>query len=164
MRMIRSLADLPPVNVSEGYVLRPYRVGDEEAWVQIINAAFSTEKRVFERQEVSSFEREFPTSRGHSRDWILFAEREEEGTLAGTTTAWETEYEGRRVGLIHWVAVHPEHRGRRLGEALMAAALHAMRARGHTEVVLNTDIALAAAVALYRRLGFVPVEEKGPNG
>jgi ribosomal protein S18 acetylase RimI-like enzyme len=62
------------------------------------------------------------------------------------------------MGLVHWVAVDPGHRGRRLGEALLAAALHAMKARGHTEAFLNTNPALAAAVQLYERLGFVPVE------
>ena len=78
--------------------------------------------------------------------------------LAGTTTAWEAEFEGRRMGLVHWVAVDPAHRGRRLGEALLAAALRAMKARGRTEMFLNTNPALATAVKLYERLGFAPVE------
>src|SRR6266566_7615679 len=155
MRMIRSLADLPLVVVPEGYRLRSYRVGDEQAWVHLINAAFSTEKRTFDPLVRESFEREFPVSKGESREWILLAERLEDGALGGTTTAWEAEFEGRRMGLVHWVAVDPTHRGRRLGEALLAAALHAMRTRGHTEVFLNTDPALGAAVKLYERLGFV---------
>lgn len=158
--MIRSLIELPAVTVPEGYRLRCYRPGDEEGWVRLINAAFSTEKRAFETLGRESFEREFPVSKGESRDWILFTERVEDGTLAGTTTAWEAEFEGRRMGLVHWVAVDPAHRGRRLGEALLAAALHAMRARGHTEVFLNTNPALAAAVRLYERLGFAAVEER----
>jgi mycothiol synthase len=158
MRMIRSLLDLPAVSPPEGYRLRCYRPGDEAGWVRLINAAFSTEKRTFEPLVRESFEREFPTSKGEDRSWILFAERIEDGAMAGTTAAWEAELEGRRMGLVHWVAVDPAHRGRRLGEALLAAALHAMRARGHTEVFLNTDPALAAAVRLYERLGFVPVE------
>jgi len=156
--MIRSLADLPPVAVPDGYRLRSYRAGDEQAWVDLINAAFSTEKRTFDPLVRESFEREFPLSHGESREWILLAERTPDGALAGTTTAWEAEFEGRRMGLVHWVAVDPAHRGRRLGEALLAAALHAMKARGHTEAFLNTNTALATAVQLYERLGFVPVE------
>jgi mycothiol synthase len=155
MRMIRPLTNLPPLTTSPGYRLRPYRPGDEEPWVQLINAAFATEKRTFDPLTSGSFEKEFPIASGERYDWILFAERESDGALAGTTAAWEAEREGRRWGLIHWVAVDPAHRGRGLGEALILAALHAMRARGHTEVYLNTDPALAAAVRVYERLGFV---------
>jgi mycothiol synthase len=153
--MIRSLNKLPPLTTSAGYRLRPYRPGDEEAWVQLINAAFATEKRTFDPLTPGSFAKEFPTANGEQYDWIFFAERECDGALAGTTAAWEAEREGRRWGLIHWVAVDPAHRGHGLGEALILAALHAMRARGHTEVYLNTDPALAAAVRVYERLGFV---------
>jgi ribosomal protein S18 acetylase RimI-like enzyme len=158
MRMIRSLTDMPPVAVPEGYRLRSYRPGDEQAWVDLINAAFSTEKRTFEPLVRESFEGEFPVSNGESREWILLAERVADGALGGTTTAWEAELDGRRMGLVHWVAVDPAHRGRRLGEALLAAALHAMRERGHTEAFLNTNPALVAAVQLYERLGFVRAE------
>ena len=103
MRMIRSLADLPLVVVPEGYRLRSYRVGDEQAWVDLINAAFSTEKRTFDPLVRESFEREFPVSKGESREWILLAERIEDGALAGTTAAWEAEFEGRRMGLVHYL-------------------------------------------------------------
>ncbi len=157
MRMTRRLEELPPVVVPAGYRLRAYRPGDEEGWVRLINAAFATEKRAFEPLEHAAFEQEFPTARGESRDWILLAERQGDGSLAGTTAAWETEYQGRRVGLVHWVAVDPAHRGHRLGEALLTAALRALRARGHREAILNTDVALEAAVRLYERLGFAPV-------
>lgn len=159
MRMTRSLSTLPPSTTPAGYRLRPYRPGDEEAWVQLVNAAFATEKRLFDPLTLASFEKEFPTARGESREWLLFAEREADGALAGTTAAWEAEREGRRWGLIHWVAVDPAHRGRRLGEALIAAALHVMQARGLAEVFLNTDPALVAAVRVYERLGFVRDEE-----
>src|SRR5260370_41263489 len=107
MRMIRSLANLPLVVVPEGYRLRSYRVGDEEGWVNLINAAFSTEKRTFEPLVRESFEREFPVSKGESREWILLPERIEDGALAGTTAAWGAEFEGRRLGLARWVAAGP---------------------------------------------------------
>jgi mycothiol synthase len=154
MRMIRSLSHLPPVVVPAGYRLRPYRVGDEEAWVHLLNAAFATEEKKSTPMERASFEKEYPLSGGCDRNWILFAERIEDGALVGTTTAWEADLEGKRMGLVHWVAVEPAHRGRGLGDALLAAALHAMRARGHTEAFLNTDVVLRAAVRLYERMGF----------
>src|SRR5438093_13516912 len=109
MRMMRSLTGLPSIVVPKGYRLRSYRAGDEEAWVNLINAAFSTEKRTFDPLVRASFEREFPVSRGESREWILLAERVEDGALAGTTAAWEAEFEGRCMGLVHWVAVDPAH-------------------------------------------------------
>src|SRR5947207_10153348 len=112
MRMIRTLSELPPVVVPEGYRLRSYRSGDEEAWVYLMNAAFGTEKRTFDPVVRESFEREYPVEHGEDRAWILFAERVEDGVLGGTTAAWEAEFEGRRMGLVHWVAVDPAHRGR----------------------------------------------------
>jgi mycothiol synthase len=152
--MIRSLDELPPVVVPAGYCLRPYEVGDEEAWARLLNAAFATEDREPVSMEPASFEKEYPLTSGCDRSWIFFAEQLEDGALVGTTAAWEAELEGKRMGLIHWVAVAPDHRGRGLGEALMAAALHAMRDRGHTQAFLNTDVVLRSAVRLYERVGF----------
>jgi ribosomal protein S18 acetylase RimI-like enzyme len=68
--------------------------------------------------------------------------------------------DGRKAGLIHWVAVAPEHRGHKLGVALMIRALHDMVARGHTEAYLNTNVKLRHAVQLYENLGFTVLERR----
>jgi mycothiol synthase len=150
LRMWRSLSDLPPVLVPVGYRLRGYRSGDEESWVRLVNAAFATEKRVSVRVRGAAFEGE--------RGRILFVEREADGELAGTTTLLGGMFNGRPVGLVECLAVHPAHRSRGLGEALVVAALHDLRERGQTEALLDAHPALTAALRLYERLGFTPVD------
>jgi [ribosomal protein S18]-alanine N-acetyltransferase len=55
------------------------------------------------------------------------------------------------------IAVSPAHRGRGVGWALMDAALRHMHSERVDEVYLEVDETNAAAIALYRRLGFAEV-------
>ncbi len=57
--------------------------------------------------------------------------------------------------------VHPQARGTGAGRALMAHLENAARAAGHSVIRLETGPRLAAAVALYRALGY---SERGPFG
>ena len=88
---------------------------------------------------------------------IVVAEREEQ--LVGTASAWEIDYGGGPLGLLHWVGVDPAHRGQGLGAALNVRALQKLKACGYAEVWLNTSRERMAAVRLYERLGFVPYQE-----
>jgi GNAT superfamily N-acetyltransferase len=150
LRMWRSLSDLPPVPLPVRYRLRAYRSGDEKSWVQLVNAAFAAEKCVSVRVSGAAFEGE--------RGRILFVEREADGELVGTTALLGGWFKRRPVGVIEWLAVHPAHRRRGLGGALVVAALHDLRERGQTEALLEIHPGLTAAVRLCERLGFEPVD------
>jgi predicted GNAT family acetyltransferase len=54
----------------------------------------------------------------------------------------------------------PEHRGRGYGAAVTAAVSHAALDAGASYVVLFTDLANPTSNALYRRLGYQPVEDR----
>jgi predicted GNAT family acetyltransferase len=54
----------------------------------------------------------------------------------------------------------PEHRGRGFGGAVTAAVSRSALAAGAADVVLFTDVANRTSNALYRRLGYRPVEER----
>jgi mycothiol synthase len=159
LQMRRDLDDLPPVPPLTGYHLRTYQEGDAAAWTRLLQDAFATEVGSHAPAGDDAFDRELGKSPLFEPGRVFLAVREDDGQVAGTTSSWEAEIEGRRVGLIHWVAVAPEHRGHGLGEALNLAALHDMRARGHREAYLNTNAALRAAVRLYERLGFRPAQQ-----
>jgi ribosomal-protein-alanine N-acetyltransferase len=53
------------------------------------------------------------------------------------------------------VTVHPLHRGRRIGEALIAAVFRLADRRRHAGYTLEVRVSNERAIRLYRRLGFV---------
>lgn len=64
-------------------------------------------------------------------------------------------------GEVKRLFVDPASRGTGAARALMARLETTARAAGHTEIMLETGEKLAAAVALYRALGFT---RRGPFG
>ena len=148
LRMHRRLnGELPAHPVPPGYELRCLRPGEEEDCVGLRNACFPDDPWPRER-----YGEELADSPVYELDRILVTTRE--GKLAGTTIAWEADYGGAPGGLIHWVGVHPRHRGAGLAKALNARALRQLAARGYAEAWLNTSRRFEAAVGLYHRLGF----------
>ncbi|SDH01952.1 FR47-like protein [Lentzea fradiae] len=72
------------------------------------------------------------------------------GTLAATAAeAWSSEH----VGFMMGVAVHPEHQGRGLGLRVCQFVASSLLSRYGT-CALFVDDGNAAAIALYRKLGF----------
>jgi putative acetyltransferase len=63
------------------------------------------------------------------------------------------------------MAVAEPHKGRGLGRALMAACVERARAAGAPRLYLETNSALAPALALYRSFGFRPLDgmSRGPS-
>ncbi len=111
------------------------------------NACFHVEGR--RSWTVDDFNRAFANC-DHSR--ILIAIKD--GHMAGTASAWEANYGGGPVGLIHWVGTDPEFRGKGLGYALSLRALEELAALGYEDAWLNTSRSREPAVRLYKRLGF----------
>ncbi len=167
LRMWRKLKDLPSANAPAGYRIRTYEAGDDAAFVRIKNAAFMSENAGGRAWTAADFEKEYLDSPHFDPKRVMFAVFGDEPV--GTTTAWTATYLGRDVGLIHWVAVVPEHRSKGLGWWLNVRALHKLKALGYREATLNTSETLESAVRLYRRLGFKvvlrrAVYEKPLNG
>ena len=143
--------DLPRLSLEGGYVLRPYRDGDEKSW-------FSIHRRVeiYDPLSEDLFTREF------GMDARALAERQvylcdASGGPVGTATAWfpgpgRDSAEGR----VHWVAVVPEHQRRGLGRYLTVVACERLRHLGSLRAYLTTGAANVAAVQLYLGLGFAP--------
>jgi ribosomal protein S18 acetylase RimI-like enzyme len=64
--------------------------------------------------------------------------------------------EGGKVAGLEDCIVHPDHRRRGIGKALLAYVLEQARVEGALRVMLLTDGDNHRAQALYRRLGFAP--------
>jgi len=82
-------------------------------------------------------------------DGLSFSARTKQGRLVGTVRLWRVSA-GRDCPalLLGPLAVHPGHRNRGIGSALMRAALSAAAALGHSAVLLVGD------EPYYRRFGF----------
>lgn len=70
----------------------------------------------------------------------------------GPTT--DSDDDPAEVGQVRSIHVRPELRGRRIGQTLLAAARHRLRARGHTVATLWVAAGNAAAQRAYARDGW----------
>jgi len=64
--------------------------------------------------------------------------------------------EGGKVAWFEDLIVHPEHRGRGIGSALLSFVIAQARNDGLLRIMLLTDMQNEPAQALYRKLGFAP--------
>lgn len=75
---------------------------------------------------------------------------EPERAIIGYIMFWLIEDEGQ----INNIAVHPDFRGKGIGEEILRFALDKMRHLGGTFVTLEVRQSNAAAIALYQKMGF----------
>ncbi|WP_067965974.1 GNAT family N-acetyltransferase [Nocardiopsis trehalosi] len=149
--MRRGLADLPEVEVPEGFRVRAVRgVHEAAARAQVHQAAWRPS-----RVTADSF-REVMAAWPYRADLDLVAEAPD-GSFAASCLIWFDERTG--VGELEPVGTDPRWRRRGLARAVCLAALHALRGAGGTEAVVYPVVGIeraAAAAPLYTSLGFTP--------
>ena len=152
VRMIRqNLEHLPEFELPAGFSLRRYQLGDEENWLQIHLAADRLQPIT-----PDLFAREFGSDDAllSQRQYYLLAP---DSRPIGTASAWfKDDFEGRRFGRVHWVAIVPEFQGRGLAKPLMFAVCRRLQELGHDCAYLSTSTARLQAIRLYLRFGFAP--------
>lgn len=156
--MVRpNLLHIPNALLPERYSIRTFRPGDEKHWANIEHAAgeFKTPEAALHR-----FRDEFGDHIDEMEKRCLFV-TDEHGTPIGTTTAWYGALNGHAIGRIHWVAVVPEHQGKKLSKPLLSEAMRTM-AQLHDEAYLTTQTTSYKAVGMYLNYGFEPLL-KTPN-
>jgi len=148
--MIREhLRDLPRLELPAGFALRLYQPSDEAHWLRIHLAA-----DLLQPITPDLFASQFGSDPGllADRQFYLLAPG---GEVIGTATAWfKDNFEGRRFGRIHWLAIIPEFQGRGLSKPLLSATCHRLRELGHDCAYLTTSLSRPAAIHLYRSFGF----------
>lgn len=156
-----SVSTIDAPALPEGFSYRLYQPGDMDAWARI-------ETQVLE----------FPSeadARRHFEEHFLPAEEEltrrlyfivsPDGIPCATANAWYGTCGGRRVGMLHWVAVSPRVQGMGLGYAAVARAMSAYPVlEPGLPVYLHTQTWSYQAVGIYLRLGFYPLREEVFNG
>lgn len=141
-----------PLALTTDVATRPFEVGrDEEAWIEVNNAAFSwhAEQGGWDVATLRQRERE----PWFDPDGFLLHERA--GRLAAFCWTKVHADTDPVLGEIYVIAVHPDFHGLGLGRALTVAGLHHLASRGIRTGMLFVDRSNTAAVELYRSLGFV---------
>ena len=137
----------PSPELEEGYGLRPHCVGDDAAWLALLEANGELGAWDLERLQRDAKGQLAPGT-------PLFALQGERIVAAagvyGRSVAGVTSWE------VGWVACHPCHAGKGLGRAATASAVQAALTLERRPIVLKTDDHRIAAVKSYLRLGFVP--------
>jgi predicted dehydrogenase/ribosomal protein S18 acetylase RimI-like enzyme len=144
-----NLENLPIAKLQDGYSIRNYQPGDEQAWLDICNPAINMTWNMEDLKEklinVSWF----------TPEHLLFVCHQQ--NIVGTACAWQLRADEKKVGYVHMVAVRPEYRGKGLGRLLTLKVLHYLKKQGFRESKLNTDEFRLPAISLYLDLGFKPV-------
>ncbi len=147
------------VVLPEGFSVRTYQPGDENAWAEI-------ETSVFEFDDVQA------ALKCHShylsqpeelckRQWFVIAP---DGIPAATATAWWSQTANGRVPVVHALACRPEYQGKGLGKAVAIKMLETFYVlEKDREVWLDTQTWSYQAVGLYLDLGFIPLKEAAYN-
>jgi mycothiol synthase len=139
-----------------GYSGRTFVPGQDEATsVRLENESFQDEWEFLpiELGEIEGFVR----SVSFRADGVIYAVRD--GQVVGECWSWiDNEAVGQskvRQGDIWCVCVHPQHRRRGLGRALLLSGVNWLRHQGMTSVDLCVDGANDRAKHLYEAVGFV---------
>ena len=128
-----------------GYQLRCFEVGDEQMWVNLLNANAELGEWTLERIAgilTGGLRRQFFAVTGSQ--------------LVACAGVHEALLDGVEYWEIGWVASHPEHRGQGLGAQVTAAALAYALSLPPRSIVLRTDDFRLPAIKIYLKLGFTP--------
>lgn len=137
----------------EGVTLRPFEPGaDEERWLSVNGAAFAhhPEQGATTRSDLQARMDEV----WFDPEGFLLAERD--GDLVGFhwTKIHPRSGSHPAIGEVYVVGVAPVAQGTGLGKALTMAGIEYLQGKGLSAIMLYVDADNAAAVALYRKLGF----------
>jgi len=144
----KNLEGIPEAPLAAGYHIRFYAEGDDEKLAVVFQKCFDpgwSSDRV-----LKTFVEESVWS--PNRMCVLCHDDE----VVGTATAWELRQRPGH-GMLHYLAVLPEHRGKGLGRALVARVLQLLKEMGYTDAWLSTDDFRLSAIRTYLALGFAPV-------
>jgi len=143
----RNLQDLPPLQLPEGYSLRTLRGGESQRWADLLNSVQDLGEWNLERAE--------ERLRGPIPPEQVFLITFHDEPIATACIVLHPGEQGTEAEL-GWVAVRPDHQGKRLGYHVCLAVLREIRKMGFNQVFLLTDDHRLPALKTYLNLGFEP--------
>ena len=138
------------IKLPDGYSIRTYQPGDEDAWAALMCAA--GEQTALDEAKALFTERYLADASLTDRIFFAIAPN---GEIVGSAIAWEHDPRGMGVRALHWVAVQPEHQRCGLGKALCQTCMRLFRREDNAlPVYLHTQPWSWKAVLLYGSMGF----------
>lgn len=169
LQLTKHLTQRPLEECPTGIVLRHYQgVEDIEPWLALRRAAFARERLGVRDWTHADFEAEFLSRWWWCPEHMWLAATASE-TLTKSSTRSELSQLPALIGtvtlalrgepqtaipVIHWLAVHPAWRRRRVGCALLAKLESTAWDFHYRQIWLETHDAWAGAARLYERLGY----------
>ena len=154
-RQLRMYADkeiiscATPPEIPEGFSLRTFREGDEEAYVKLMHLSGFDFWGDTQLQQVKNNALE---------NGIFFLVDDATGRLAATAMANRAkEGQDPSCGELGWVGADPDFRGKRLAAVACATVLDHYRKSGYEKVILYTDDFRIPAIKTYLNAGFKPL-------
>jgi GNAT superfamily N-acetyltransferase len=145
-----NLDNVAKVVLPEGYSIRPYRDGEEDKWVSVINMTFA------DGWTIDQFRREMIKPIGYKGDNIFFLEFG--GEPVGTMCAWVLI--DNELGWLHMGGVRAGHNGKGLGYSLGLTCLHYFKDHGFKKINMCTYPDRLSAIKNNLNLGFVPMYQE----
>ncbi len=143
----RPLTDVPEPELPSGYRIRTVRGVAEAGAVSELHSAG------FDSSWTPQLYRRVMESPGYDKDRELLIEAPD-GSLAAFCVMWADDV--NRAGLFEPLAVHPEHRRRHLGSALIRAGMAKMRGWSMEWAEVMYEVDNPGSGPLYLGEGFVP--------
>jgi mycothiol synthase len=154
LRVPLPLAD--PPHWPDGVTVRTFVAGrDEEGWVAVNNRAFAGHVEQGDWTVETLLLREAEPWFDPEGFLLAFDDEGLAGFCWTKVHAPQPPAEPLALGEIYVIGADPARHGKGLGRALTTAGLESLSARGITVGMLFVDGANAAAVGLYRKLGFI---------
>jgi len=138
----------PEVHVPTGYALRCYRDDDLPSYRRLLQAVdFGSAEEGWLH---TMLDRMLPEG-----FFVIEHLASHEIVATAMATHWPLDEHpyGAELG---WVASHPEHKGKRLGQAVSAAATRRMLQAGFRNIYIRTDDWRLAALKVYLEMGYRP--------
>lgn len=129
--------------------LRPATSHDLDALCRLEQGAFTGDR--FSRRQLWHL-----LNRAHAETWVIEALECPEALLPGRLLGYGTLLfrQGSRRARLYSFGIHPDARGGGLGRRLLEALEAAARSRGSARLGLEVRVDNRVALALYRRMGF----------
>ena len=151
------LSNILTKEVPEGYELigAPLTTTDYESLADCLSLAYGIQHDIWDVTRIPKVFVEIPDVKRTFR--LLYKNKDGSITVAATATLKLIPNEYPGYGLVHWVAVHPNHQGKGLAKIVVSAVLQEARDKQNlNKCVLNVVDTSLPAIRTYEQFGFIP--------